>query len=914
MSERGTAPEPPRFTRRALAALLPDGPVGEAILGDLHEEYVERSARISRRAAARWYRRQAARVVVGYVVRRWTGLLPATPTEAVAGRVRPRGDRPGAFGVVLDGWRLDLKQAVRSLRARPTSSMTVIATITIAVGALTAIYSVVDGVLLKPLPYPESDRLARIWMTTSDWRNASEAEFRSVENRRGPLAPSYYDWLEAETGFASLGAWVDAAYVLHDDDGARALRGQEATAGLFDALGVEPILGRRLQPADDMLDAPAVVVISESLWRDRFGARPNALGAGLNLGSTPHRVIGVMPRGFQAPATDPWDSMLPAGEPLLWTPLGSEARRGWKNVSVLGRLRPGLALQTASERLAEVQDGATAVYPDYRGAWAERLLDSVVGDVRSTLWFLLGAGVLVLLVATVNIANILTAAALGRRGELAVRAALGAGTSRLVRGRFVEGALMAVLGGVGGILFAWVGLPLLTSALPASLPRNDAVSMSAGVLLFGVAVTAGTALLVGVFPAFLAARADPEGALLGSARGSTSDRASTTFRGALVVVEVSLAFVLLVGAGLLANSFQRLWSVERGFATDGIVAMRVTPDRDTYRTGEDRDRFARELADALDRIAGVRSTLVNNLPLSGSLSRTVLLIERPVGEPDRIEALLTVSLENHLDVLGIPLAQGRGFERGDIPDGNPVAVVSESLARRAWPGDVAVGKHLRTSDDSIASIEVIGVVRDVRHEGLAAEAAPTIYLPLSQSTRVTDEVVLQVRGDIGSAIRSARGTVAALSPSTPIRRVIVLDETIAESVAVPRFRTALVVGLAGIAGVLALLGVYGVVSFAVGQQAREVGVRMALGARTGSVVLRVAGSGVVLGIAGVALGLVLALGVADVLEAFLFEVTPTDPATYVAVSVAVLLVCCVAAFVPARRAATIDPVTVLKAE
>lgn len=893
-----------RFARRLARAVVPRA-LWPVVDQELQAELVE----LENRGWPRW--RVGSWAAAQYLC--IAGRLGAERLMAVvADHDRADHDRTGF--VMLEGLRLDLKQAARRLRTRPTTAATVVVMIALAVGATTAIYSVVDGVLLKPLPYAQSERLARIWMTRAEWRTSPEAEFRSTDNRLGPLAPSYYDWLEVETGFESLGAYVDAAYVLQSGDGARALRGQEVTAGFFEALGIEPILGRRLQRADDVVEAPAVVVIGESFWRDHFGASPDVLDADLILGGTPHRVVGVMPLGFRAPTSARWDSMLPGGDPLLWTPLGNEARRGWKNVSVVGRLRPGLALETASERLSEVQDAMTAVYPDYRGAWAESLLDSVVGNVRSTLWFLLGAGGLVLLVATVNIANILTAAALGRRRELAVRAALGAGRRRLVRGLFVEGALMAALGGLGGILVAWIGLPLLTSALPPGLPRHDAVSMSASVLLFGVAVTGGTALLMGALPATLTARADPQNAMIGSARAFTSDRASTTLRGVLVVAELALAFVLLVGAGLLANSFQRLWSVERGFATDGLLAMRVAPDRATYRTGADVDRFARELADGLDRIPGVRSTVINNLPLSGQLSRTTLDAERAAGDPARFEALLTVGLANHLDVLGIPVIQGRGFERGDTPEGSPVAVVSESLARRAWPGEIAIGKHFRTSDDSMASVEVVGVAADVRHEGLAAEPALTVYLPLTQSIRDTHEVVLRVRGDVASAIQSARGTVANLSPSTPIRRVIVLDEAIADSVAVPRFRTALVVALAGFAGVLALLGVYGVVSFAVGQETRALAVRMALGARAGSVVLRVAGGGLVLGVAGVCLGLLLALALADVLDAFLFEITPTDPVTYLVVLVGVLVVCSIAAYVPARRAAAIDPVVVLKTE
>jgi predicted permease len=574
-----------------------------------------------------------------------------------------------------------------------------------------------------------------------------------------------------------------------------------------------------------------------------------------------------------------------------------------------------VSLEAASHRLATAQDARTAVYPDYRGAWAESLMDSVVGDVRSTLWFLLSAVGLTLIVATVNVANILTASGLSRRREMAIRIALGAGSGRLARGLLVETAVIALLGGLGGVLVAWLGLPLLLRMLPPGLPRHESLEMSTGVLFFGLTITGVTALLVGTVPALLAARTDPQDTLRSTAQTISGARASATARGALVLIEVALAFVLLVGAALLGNSYLRLWSMERGFDTRGLVAMRVAPDRAMYRTEEESDLFVEMAAARLGEVSGVRATAVNNLPLSGQRSGTRVYLERPGVELEMVDdALLTVVLGNYLDVVGIPVVAGRRFESSDRRGTPPVAIVSETLARRFLPGGNVIGRRLRISDDSTTSVEIVGVAADVRHEGLAAAVAPTVYLPASQSRRETYEMVLHVRGDIARGIQSARAVVARLSPTTPVGRVLVLDEAIADSVAIPRFRTVMVVALAGLAAVISLLGLYGVVAFAMAQRTREIGVRMALGARPRSILLWAVAGGVGLGGAGVALGLLMAWIASDLMAAFLFEIVPTDPATYLGVTISVLAVCIAATAVPARRAATVDPVRVLKSE
>lgn len=382
-----------------------------------------------------------------------------------------------------------------------------------------------------------------------------------------------------------------------------------------------------------------------------------------------------------------------------------------------------------------------------------------------------------------------------------------------------------------------------------------------------------------------------------------------------MLVEVSLAFVLLVGAGLLGNSYLRLWSMERGFDTRGLVAMRVAPDPESYGTEEEQDRFAETLATRLGEVPGMRATAVNNLPLSGLGSGTRVYVERPGAEAEVVnDVQLTVVLNNYLDVMGIPVVAGRGFESRYRSGTPPVAIVSETTARRFWPGEPAIGRHLRIFDDSIASIEIVGVAADVRHEGLAAAVAPTLYLPAFQSRRDTHEIVLRARGDITPAVQSATEVVTSLSLATPVGRVLVLDDAIADSVAIPRFRAVMVVALAVLAAVIALLGLYGVVAFTVAQRTKEIGIRMALGAGPRRVVLRVVAGGLGLAGAGVALGLFMAWVASEVLAAFLFEIAPTDPVTYVGVTIGVLAVCTAAAAVPARRAATVDPVRVLKTE
>lgn len=878
---------------RAWIGLVVPRELREEIEGDLRERRAEVEAERGHLEARRWLLWQV--LTLNPIGLRRDG--------AEGGGLDPTGGFSGA------GWEVDIRQALRALRARPAMTLSVIGTVALAIGATSAVYSVVHAVLLRPLPYPEPERLMRVWQTKGDWYDSPVEQLREFASRFPLSVPTYNDWLDANTGFAALGAHSFATFVLQGAEGAEVIRGEVATSGLFEALGVPAFRGRTLSPADDAPGAPRVAVLSHGFWQERFASDETTIGSDIVLDDTPHTVVGVMPPGFATPA----------GRASLWTPLSPDQKNDERDsqwLGVIGRLQDGVSRDVAGQRLAAVQEGLAGTYPDEQGdvgSRVESLLDSVVGGVRSTLWFLLGAVGLVLAVATVNIANILGVSGMVRGRELAVRAALGAGRGRLVRGLLLESTLLASVGGLCGVLLTWGSLPLLTRLIPATVPRRELIEMSPGVVLFGLGLTALTAIVVGTLPALLGARAQPQEVMRQSGRGLTLGRLGGRLRSGLVVAEVSLAFVLAVGAGLLGHSFARLWSVDRGFSAEGLVSMRVVPDPAAYPERDDRDRFVRELRDAFEAIPGTQATATNQVPMSGSTSTTTYHVERPEGEPEEVNVIISVGLENFHDVLEIPLVAGRTFQPADTRDAPPVAIVNETMARELWPGERALGKQLR-SDDEAPWIEVVGVVADVKHRRLDEEVEPKLYIPASQSGRAVFQWALRTRGDLQTMIDAAREAVGALSRTTPVRDLTILEDNIARTVAVPRFRTIFVVGLAGLAAAFALLGVFGALMFSVSQRTREIGVRMSLGARSGTVVRHVVGSGLRLTGLGILFGLIISWRLADLVGEFLFELTPLDPATYATVALSVLAVSAAASYVPARKAARVDPVRVLNSD
>jgi putative ABC transport system permease protein len=874
---------------RALVRLLSPAELHEELLGDLTERHARIRAERGRLAARVWIWKQVAR------------LRPLALRRSVAGE-----NGEGRMGGVQ---RTDLRHALRALQKRPGFVATIVVTVAVAVGSTTAVFSVVNGVLLRPLDVPEPEELVLAWQTHPEWLDHPNSQLRAFGERFPLSVPTFRDWQEARTGLESLGIYTGWSWVHLSADGAEVFRGLVATSGAFTAMGVAPAMGRALLPEDDQVGAASVAVLSHELWRDRFGSDPDILGRVLTLRGTPHAVVGVMPPGFQI-----------AGQTAqLWTDLPDEQKldqRDSQSYTVIGRLRHGATPESVEADLVAVQKRLSTLYPDEQGdngARVEGLQDVLVGGVRSTLWFLLAAVGLVLAIACVNIANMLSVTGLARRRELAVKAALGATRARLVRGMLLESGLLGSIGGGLGVALTALALPVLVRLLPATLPRGDEIGMDARVLAFGLLVTGVTSLLVGALPALQVGGTSPRQTMDAHARGLAGGVTGQRVRSALVIAEVAMAFLLLVGAALLGTSFARLWTVDRGFDTEGLVSLTVVPDPATYPEKEDRARFTSELGERLAALPGVRASATNQVPLTGSISSSGFEIERSDGTLDEGSILIEVVLPGYLDVMGIPLLEGRPIQDSDLPDGPPVAVVNQELADRYFPGESALGRHLRDEPED-AWITVIGVAANVRHQGLHLRAEPKVYVPSAQSGRTLSHWVMRVQGDLEGAVGLARSAVAAVSPSTPVSRVQVLDDVIARSVAVPRFRTLFVVGLATMATLLSLLGIYGVVAFAVSQRTRELAVRVALGAASGQLLRRTLASGLRVSLTGVALGGAAAWPIIRYLDGFLFEVEPGEPRTWVAAVVLVTGVALLASWIPARRASRVDPVSVLSAE
>ena len=806
----------------------------------------------------------------------------------------------------------DLKLALRAIKRRPGTSLAVIATLMVAIGATTAVYSFVHGVLLEPLAYPEPSRLVRIWETRPDWANSENETFRAFADRMPVQYPQVEKWARADTGFESLGAYVDVGFVDRTGGIARVVQGQEVSSGFFDVLKVEPILGRRLHASDDSPGAPPVAVLSEAFWKAHFHEDEAAIGSTLSLEGRPHEVIGVMPASFQTPTFE-----VAATPPRIWTQLTEESRVGDNSSQVIARLAPSASLTLASKRLAQVQTQLNTELPENRLRRGTRVVDlreSIVSDIRTTVWFLFGAVFLVLAIATINIANVLAVAGLARRQELAVRSALGAGRSRLVRGLLTEAMILTAASGALGILLAKGTLPLLLKLVPNSIPRHGEVSLTPEVLLIGLLITSATALLVGIYPALLATVTQPQSTL--RLARQTSSRGEQRTRSLLIVGEVALAFVLLVGAGLLTNSYKNLWSVDRGFPTEGLVTLTIIPDSSVHTTRAQEDGFLRALRERLNTIAGVKASAANNIPLSGDQSGTSVSIQDPMGQRAELEGnvLLSVGFDNYFEVAGIQVLAGRGFNSNDRADTQPVAVINREMAQRFWPNQREHSILGRTLEiDGRQGIEIVGITSNVLHRALSSPIQPKVYLPATQSNRSVYEWVLRTTGPPSDAIAQARAAVASLSPTTPVGRVQVLDDTIKGAVAVPRLRSRLSVGLSALAIGLALIGIYGSLAFSVAQRGKEIAIRMALGSTRNEVIRGVLAGALKLTGAGLALGLVASISLTRIVSQFLFEIPALHIPTYLVMAACSVMVTCLAALLPARRASRVDPNEALRA-
>ena len=820
----------------------------------------------------------------------------------------------------MTGLGQDLRYGLRGLRQRPGFTAVALLTLALGIGANTAIFSVVNGVLLRSLPYDRPERLAMIW------------GHRTQEPLAELSVPEYWDLRERTRAFAGLGAYADGSVNLTGSGAPERLRTGYMTAEMPRVLGVAPALGRGFRAEEDLPQAAAVVLLSDGLWRRRFGADSGVVGRALVLDDLPATVIGIMPAGFQLPSHY-------AGAPMeLWAPLGldptiNRGERGWHFLRVIGRLRDGVTLATAGAEASALMRGMLAEHPteytpEFDGS-ATSVGQEVVGDVRPAILVLLGAVGLLLVIACANVAGLLLARSEARQREIALRAALGAGRSRLVRQLLTESVLLAGGGGLLGLLAAVWGTRALVLAAPSSVPRLDAVRIDARVLAFTFGVTLLTGVLFGLAPALHAVRADLSGALTDGGRTGTAGAARQRLRRVLVAGQVALALVLATGAGLLGQSFVRLRQVDPGFVPERLLTARVELSPVRYATNDAVREFYRGLLERLEAVPGVRSAaLARALPMTGRLEigDWSFVLEGQAASPplptDWHPADWQVVSPRYFETMGIPLLQGRGLTAADRIGTPGVVVVNRTLARQVWPDGDAVGRRILLGGGGVDSVwrTVVGMVGDVRHRGLSAPPRPEMFLPYAQFPAGTGNppramsLVLRAAGDPEALTGALRATVAASDPDVPLASVQTMEASMGDWAAERRLVLLVVSGFAVLALTLGAVGIYGLMAHLVSQRERELGVRIALGASPEQILRLVLTQSAGLVGAGIAAGVAVALAVTRLLAGLLFQTRPTDPPTLAATALVLVLVAAGASLVPALRAVRTDPAHALRGD
>jgi putative ABC transport system permease protein len=801
----------------------------------------------------------------------------------------------------------ELRQAVRGLAASKGFSLVVVLTLAIAIGVNTTIFTVVNAVLLRPLPFADPGRLVTIWE-----RNRQEGQDR-VE----VAGLTFLDWRARATTFDGVGAWRYRGFTMTDGLEAERVVSVELTPDVFAVLGVPAHVGSVLGEADGRPGAERRVILSAGAWARRFGSDPGVVGRAVRLDEQSYTIAGVMPADFQFPPADP---TVEFWSPLVLDP-GAQPSRPHRMYQVIARMTPGVSVEQAQADMDAVADGIAREHPDSNAGWGASLVpahEQVVGDIGSTLWVLFGAVVVVLLIACANVANLVLARSARASKDFAVRAAFGASRSALVRRSLIDSAVLALAGGGAGIALAGWGTRALRTIVPSSVPRADQITLDWAVLAFAAGVTAAAALAFGLVPAWRAMRSNVLEVLQEGGRSALGSRRARRAANALVAAEVALALMLLVGAGLLAQSFVRLVSVDPGFRTSGVTAIHVALPAARYGPAASKRQFFDDLMERVHALPGVRSAgAVSALPMSPlgldfDLPFTIDGLEA-TSPAERPRANYRGVMAGYFETMGIALMEGRLFDGFDGREGGPrVAVINETAARRYFRDVGPIDRVIRMP--MAGDLTIVGVVADVRHYGLDAAPEVEVFVPYGQFALSEMQVVVETDAAAGPIAPAMRAVIAGIDSAVPMGKVSAMEDLLAETVAQPRFNTALLVGLALCAALLAAIGVYGVVSYAVARRTAEIGLRMALGADAAATFRHVVGGAVRVVGAGVAIGLVGAALLGESLRGLLFGVTPLDPATYVAAGSALLAFGALAASVPARRAARVDPVEALRVE
>jgi putative ABC transport system permease protein len=810
----------------------------------------------------------------------------------------------------------DLRFAIRMLAKHPTFALVAVLTLGLGIGAVTAIFSVVSAVVLKPLPYPEPERLVRFY-----------SQFKGMFDKFWISPPEYFELRRDAGSLGSIGAFQPGSAAIAGRDRPLRVDAASVTASLLPTIGVHPHLGRFFTDTEDREGDPQVVMLGYGLWQRAFAGDPEIVGKTVLVDAIPVVVTGIMPRGFDFPG-DGVEMWLPIGlDP------GSQAR-GNHRLSVVGRLRPEATVAQAKAELATlVTTWSQAsihhkINPNTHPMIVFGLKEETVGGVKWALWLLQGAVIFVLLIACANISNLLLARAEARSREIAIRNALGADRGRLIRQFLTESLLLGLFGGVVGILFAIWGLDVTLGLMPEGAPRAGEIRIDWVVLAFAVGCTLATSLLFGLAPILHTRVQDLHGSLKEGQRSATSPR--QRFRRALVVSEVALAVVLVIGCGLMIRSFSRLSQVDVGLRPDHLITMEVELPEKAYPDDAQVLAYWLRVKEKVDAVPGVaKASMMYGLPPNRRINANDLGLpgrtQKEGDPPLNVDFWQTVG-DDYFETMGIKVVAGRVFGPGDAAGAQPVVVINEAFARRFFPGEDPVGKlvQVRPWEKELPPQTVIGVVGDVKQQGIEAPTGTEVYTSLRQSKEIFGEtprflrVVARTEIEPAAAMATVRGVVSGLDATLPVANTRTMEAVLYEAVAKPRFLTFLFAVFAGLALVLAAVGIYGVMSYSVAQRTRELGIRMALGARAAGVralVLRegmfLAGLGVLIGLAGAA-ALNLALGRA--LAGLLFQVPAIDPLTFAFVTLVVVVVAGVACFLPAARATRVDPMIALRQE